>query len=155
MLSQDECNPEDPKTAFAWMFAAGIPDPRSAKEDPQRRFPNQPLIPPQCFEAVSEMLWDFGCRPHADLQTKWIKAGTGPTRNFEVWDVVTEKPIDISKDATGFLVDQFPDKAAEVAAAFRTPEDHKKALEEFGGALQANLAALEAARKRLDEAKGV
>lgn len=153
MLTQDECDPEKPTEFAAWAFAGGVPDPRDSGTD--KKFPNQPLIPPQCFGVLSQMLWDFGFRHHPEEQTRWIKAGTGPTRNFEVWDTVTEKPIDISKDATGFLTDQFPDKAAEVAAAFRTPEDHAKALEKFGSAFNANLAALEAARKRMEDNKGV
>lgn len=151
MLSQDDCNPDDPRTAFAWMFAGGIPDPRETGTE--KRFHNQPLIPPQCFAAVSQMLWDFGCRFHPDLQTKWIKAGNGPLKNFEVWDTVTERPVDISGDAAAMLADIAPDVAAEIDAAAQSPEKHAEALKKFEKQFQSSLARLEAARQRM-EGKG-
>lgn len=141
--TQAESNMDDPLEAFAWMFSAGIPDMRGGGG----KFPNQPLVPPQCWPAVSQMLWDFGCRFHADKQTKWIKPAEGPLSNFTLGQLA-DSPEEMVAGAAAMAVDQFPEIAAEVAAV--QPGDHEKALKEFEGRLLDSVSRLQAARQRLE-----
>lgn len=115
--TQAESNLEDPKEMFAWMFAAGVPDPRGEK------YPNQPMIPGPCMEALSQMLYDFGGRFDPEKQTKWLKRPAGPDMNFRTWETT-----DILPDAAEMLADIAPEKAAAIAQV--TPETHQAALAE-------------------------
>jgi hypothetical protein len=117
-----------------------VPDPRS-KNFPGR-FPNQPLINPNCFGALSELLWDLGFRHHEDLQTKWVKPLSGPASNFSVWDITDVKP-----HAAEMLVDQFPEVAKKLEKV--TPENHQEALREQSAALKESLKRLESAQERM------
>lgn len=142
--TQAESNMDDPQEAFAWMFAAGIPDSRGGGG----KFPNQPLVPPPCWPALSKMLWDFGCRFHADEQTKWIEQAGGPLTNFSVGRLSDSRPEEVVAGVAAMAVDQFPEVAAEVAAV--QPGDHEKALKEFEGRLLDSVSRLGAARERLE-----
>lgn len=164
LLTQDQCDPTNPEQAFAWMFAAGVPDPRNATQ-PGKNFRNQPLIPPQCFGALSKMLWDFGARPDATKQAAWIVPASGAARNFSTWTVTDTKPVvtaapaspaavvspeaaaaDLKTAAAAVVVDQFPQVAANLAKV--TPATHKQALAAQTNALLSNLSRLQAAREQ-------
>ncbi|WP_124712912.1 phage gene 29 protein family protein [Mycolicibacterium nivoides] len=142
MLSQNDCDMENPEQFAAWAFAAGVPDPRG------ERYPNQPLIPAKCFGGLSQMLWDFGFRWHEDKQTKWVSPRTGPTRNFEAWGTTDIKPEDILDDVAQMAVEEFPQIAAKVAAV--TPEKHQEALEEATKDLLSKIERLNEARSRME-----
>lgn len=142
--TQAESNLDDPQEVFAWMFSAGVPDPRDKGEGKYR---NQPIIPPQCWPALSQMLWDFGCRFHADKQTKWIKPPTGPLRNFSIGEL-TSDPDELVAQAAAMAADQFPEIAAEIAQV--QPGDHEQALKEFEGRLLDSVSRLREARARMD-----
>lgn len=104
---QSESNMESPREFAAWAFAAGVPDPRNGGY--------QTLIPAPCFSVISEMLWDFGFRHHADLQTKWVPGYGGPDRNLLALGLTDSSPEDLVAAATEMVVDQFPDVAARLA----------------------------------------
>lgn len=140
---QAECDPDKPREAFAWMFAAGVPDPRGGGD----RYPNQPLIPPQCFEALSEMLWKMGARFHPELQELWVKPGDGLLGNFQANGVTDIQPEDIEADAVEMLAEQFPDVAERVAQV--TPDTHAEVLREQSAALMDSLARLRAASRKM------
>lgn len=142
--TQAESDMSNPQEVFAWMFAAGVPDPRDKGEGKYR---NQPLIPPQCYGALSQMLWDFGCRFVPEAQTKWIKAADGPLKNFSVGEL-TDKPDELLQHAAAVVAEQFPEVAAEVAAV--QPGDHAKALKEFEGRILDSVSRLREARARMD-----
>lgn len=156
--TQAESNLDDPKEMFAWMFAAGVPDPRSAAQG--KNFPNQPLIPPMCFGALSEMLYEMGARFVPEEQKLWVDKPEGPTRNFSVAKTTDEKPAepvpvnpDASTDelhaaAAEMVADQFPEVAARVASV--TPETHKEALAEQTAKLLDSLDRLKAAKAQMD-----
>ncbi|AGT12628.1 minor tail protein [Mycobacterium phage Whirlwind] len=142
--TQAESNLDDPKEMFAWMFAAGVPDPR----DTDGKFPNQPLIPPMCFPALSEMLYKMGARFHPELQTMWVKPGVGPERNFQANGTTDIKPEDIEGDVAEMLADQFPEIAQKIREV--TPATHQAALEQTSKELLANLAELKKARAQME-----
>lgn len=142
MLSQNDCDMENPEQFAAWAFAAGVPDPRG------EQYPHQPLIPAKCFAGLSKMLWDFGFRWHEDKQTKWVAPRSGPTRNFEAWGATDIKPEDIMGDVAQMAVEQFPEVAAKVAAV--TPENHQEALEEATKDLLSKIERLNEARARME-----
>lgn len=158
MLTQEQCDPTIPEQAFAWMFAAGVPDSR-ADAQPGKVFRNQPCIPAACFGALSKLLWEFGCRPNPELQTKWVVPAKGPTSNFSVWETTDTAPAGVDAPADGveasaqsnaaaMLAEQFPELAGKIAAV--TPETHQVALEEQTQALLDSLARLQAAQSTLD-----
>lgn len=125
--TQAESNLDDPQEMFAWIFAAGIPDARGEK------YPHQPMIPGPNMPAVSQMLYDFGCRFHPELQEKWVKpAMLGIDRNFQAWGVT-----DVMPNAAEMLADIAPDKAMAVANV--TPETHAAALQEVTAKMLENL----------------
>lgn len=66
-----------------------------------------PLIGPQLTEGVSQMLWDFGFRHHADKQTKWIKGTAGLGM---IADIVDETPETTAVEDlfTNFLSEENP-----------------------------------------------
>lgn len=144
--TQSESNMEDPAEVFAWMFTAGVPDPRDGGEG---KFRNQPLIPPACFSALSKMLWDFGCRFHPDLQTKWIKPSDGAFRNFEVWETVGVKPPEVMPQVAAMAADQYPEMAAAIADM--DPADHEAALREVEDKLLSGLSRLMKAREQMEK----
>lgn len=155
MLTQDQCDPTNPEQVFAWMFAAGVPDPRNATQ-PGKNYRNQPLIPVQCFGELSKMLVEFGATFDPSKQTKWITPGTGAARNFSLWSITDTKPAapaeapvgDLKAAAAAVVVEQFPEVAARVGAV--TPATHKQALAEQADALMASLAKLKAAQDRVE-----
>lgn len=104
---QSQSNMDDPREFAAWAFAAGVPDPRGHGY--------QTLIPAPCFPVISEMLWNFGFRHHADLQTKWVPEYFGPDRNMVALGLTDSDPKDVVAAATEMVVDQFPDVAARLA----------------------------------------
>ncbi|OYN81883.1 phage gene 29 protein family protein [Mycolicibacterium sphagni] len=141
--TQAECDLDDPREMFAWMFAAGVPDERSSG-----KFPNQPLIPPMCYGALSEMLYKMGARFHPEEQQLWVEAGSGPHSNFQVAKTTDVKPEEIAPNVAEMVSDQYPDLAKRLADV--TPETHKEALAEISTKLLANLDQLRAARARLE-----
>lgn len=134
---------DDPKEMFAWMFAAGVPDPRG-----NGKFPNQPLIPPGCYPALSEMLYKMGARFHPELQELWVETPAGPMRNFQVAGTTDVKPEDIAPDVAAMVAEQFPDVAAKLVGV--TPENHQQALADQTEKLLASLDRLKAARAQLE-----
>jgi hypothetical protein len=102
------------------------------------KFPNQPLISPNCFSVLSEQMWELGFRHHPELQTKWIKPISGATRNFTTWDVT-----DIMPTAVEMLVEQFPEKAKTLAGV--TQENHKQMVKEQEALVLNSLEKLQAA----------
>lgn len=145
-ISQAQANLDDPKQMFAWMFAAGIPDARGEK------WPNQPMVPAVCFPALSQMLYDFGCRFDPTKQTKWVGSASGPDRNFQAWGTTTIKPSDIVPDAAAMLAEIAPEEAAAIAKM--TPEKHQEALAKSTAAMLASLETLRAATETMNNAKG-
>lgn len=125
------------------MFAAGVPDPRG-----DGKFPNQPLIPPMCYEALSEMLYKMGARFHPDKQELWVKPASGPTGNFCAAGTTDVKPEELAPFVAEMVADQFADVAADVAAV--TPETHDEAVKEYGEKLLSNIEKLMAARKQME-----
>lgn len=146
--SQEDSDLDKPEEMFAWMFAAGVPDPRAGGD----KFPNQPLIPPQCWPAFSAMLYKMGARFHPDLQEMWVKPGGGLLSNFQANGVTDIRPSDIEGDAAGMLAEQFPDVAARVAQV--TPDTHAEALREQSDALMDSLERLRAARAAIEDRQG-
>ena len=140
--SQAESNLDDPKEMFAWMFAAGVPDPRG------EQFHNQPLIPPMCYGALSEMLYNMGARFVPEEQKVWLETPKGPTRNFSVAATTDIKPEDIKQDLAEFAADQFPEIAARVAAV--SPENIDEAGREATAKLLDSLERLRQARESLE-----
>lgn len=102
------------------------------------KFPNQPLISPNCFSVLSEQMWELGFRHHPELQTRWIKPVSGAARNFTTWDLV-----DIMPTAVEMLVEEFPEKAKTLAMV--TPENHKQMVKEQEALVMDKLQALQAA----------
>jgi hypothetical protein len=84
-----------------------------------------PLITPQLVEGVSEMLWDFGFRWHADLQTKWIIGSAGLGMVAQLSDK-TPAEDDFEQSAEEFLTATNPEVLAAVKNA--SPEDRKQML---------------------------
>ena len=143
---QAESNMDDPQEFAAWAFSAGVPDPRG------EQFGHQPLIPAPCFPAVSQMLWDFGFRHHADLQTKWVPDYMGPDRNHVALGVTETNPEDVMQQAAEMLIDQFPDVAARVSSM--TPENRDEVLRAQAEELLASMNLLQAATARLGNVGG-
>ena len=142
MLSQKDADMNDPEQFCAWAFAAGVPDPRGDKYQPQ------PLVPAKCTPGLSRMLWNLGFRHHPELQTEWVNPASGPTRNFEAWGTTKINPEDILGDVAAFAADQFPDVAERVSKV--TPETHKQALAEQAEQLLSSVARLQEAQERLN-----
>lgn len=106
------------------------------------KFPNQPLINPNCFGVLSEQMWELGFRHHPELQTRWIKPVTGPTRNFTTWDLV-----DVMPTAVEMLVEEFPEKAKSLAQV--TPENYKQMAKEQEAIVMGKLEELQAALAKM------
>lgn len=128
---QSESNMDDPAEFAAWAFAAGIPDPRG------EAFGHQPLIPAPCFGAVSKMLWDFGFRHHAELQTAWVPDYAGPDRNLVALGVTATSPEELLEQATEMLVSEFPDVAQRISEM--TPENKDALMAEQAARLRESL----------------
>jgi hypothetical protein len=133
---------DDPQEFAAWAFAAGVPDPRG------EQFGHQPLIPAPCFPAVSQMLWDFGFRHHADLQTQWVPDYLGPDRNHVALGVTADDPRAMMEHVAEMLVDQFPEVAERVASM--TPENRDEVIRAQAQELLASVDRLQAATAALD-----
>ena len=134
---QSECDLDDPEEMFAWMFTAGIPDPRVQEG---RKYPHQPLVPPSCFGALSKMLYAMGARFHPELQKAWVKERSGPISNFEAWGTQDIEPL-----AAELLAEQYPERAQRIASL--TPDQAKREITETSARLIANLEQLRAARE--------
>ena len=143
---QHESDMENPAEFAAWAFAAGVPDPRGD------RFGNQPLIPAPCFPALSQMLWDFGFRHHADLQTKWVPEYPGPDRNLLALGVTDKEPEKLTALAAEMLIDQFPAVAEKLSKV--TPENRDQFIQEQAGEWLSAMARLKAATERLRRGDG-
>lgn len=122
-----------PEEMFAWIFSAGVPDPRG------EQYPFQPMIPAPCFAAFSKLLYDFGCRFHPELQTLWVKPASGPLAVLKARGVAG-----IEQDVAAMLVDQFPEKAAELLTV--TPENRSEALKKQAQELLDSIERLKAAQ---------
>jgi hypothetical protein len=140
---QADSNMSDPQEFSAWAFAAGVPDPRG------EQFGHQPLIPAPCFPAVSQMLWDFGFRHDASLQTKWVPDYVGPDRNHIALGVSENNPAEAMQLAAEMLVDQYPDIADKISEI--TPENRDAVMREQAEELMASIAKLQAATAVLNE----
>ncbi|MFM8798901.1 MAG: hypothetical protein ACKODT_08085 [Fluviibacter sp.] len=106
---QRDCDPNNPAQHAAWCWAAGIPDPSPVRPVPI------PLIGPMLVESVSRLLWDFGFRWHADLQTKWIEGSAGLGTVAKLSD---DKPAESGEDlmtaAWDFLMENNPELLASI-----------------------------------------
>lgn len=138
---QLQSNMDDPQEFAAWAFAAGVPDPRGDS------FGYQPLIPAPCFSGVSQMLWDFGFRHHADLQTKWVPEYLGPDRNQIALGVTASSPDEVIKQAAEMLVDQFPDVAQRISGM--TPENQDEVIKAQAEQLLSSMERLRAATAKM------
>lgn len=145
--TQAECDPNKPDEAFAWMFAAGVPDPRLSG-----KYPNQPLISPACWPAFSEMLWKMGARFHPELQELWVEPSEGPMGNFTVCGTTTVKPEEIEGHVAEMVVDQFPEIAQQISRV--TPDTHSEALQAQASKLMSSLERLRAASRKFERAEG-
>lgn len=68
--TRENCDPENPREAFLWMFAA-LPYVKGA-----------PLIMPiSYYEDVSQRLWDLGARPTEEPTLEWV----APTATEPNW----------------------------------------------------------------------
>lgn len=74
-------DPDHPK-GMAWVFGAGMVDPRPGDR------PNQPMALTQSWEPTSELWWDLGLRYHPELAKKWLVGGG----QFTVGNIVTKAP---------------------------------------------------------------
>lgn len=148
--TQAESNLDDPKEMFAWMFAAGVPDPRSEAQG--RAYPNQPLIPPNCYGALSDMLWKMGARFHPDLQTLWVEKPSGPAGNYSVGKLLDAKPEDVLPLAAEMLADQFPDLAQKLVEV--TPGSANEVEAETTNRLLESLEKLRVAKAAMEKAGG-
>lgn len=142
--TQADSNSDDPEEMFAWMFAAGIPDPRQQEG---RIYPHQPLVPPNCFPALSRMLYDMGARFHPELQTKWVNPRSGPARNFEAWGLTDIEPI-----AAEMLAQEFPEQARRLASL--SPERAKTEVKDTAARLMKNLEEMRALQDQLKDTLG-
>ena len=145
---QVESNMDDPREFAAWAFAAGIPDPRAGAAS------FQTLIPAPCFPALSQMLWDFGFRHHAELQTKWVTDYPGCDRNFVALGLTDEQPSkdDVVRKATEMVVDQFPAVADRLRQM--NPENRDEIVREQAEALLKSMEKLRAATATFDKSLG-
>lgn len=136
---QRDCPRDDPKKFAAWAWAAGIPDPGVNRPEPI------PLISPPLVEGVSKMLWDFGFRHHAELQTQWIEGAAGLGT---IAQIVDKEPQDHPMDALAerFLADEDPRLLEAIRKA--PPEEKAKLLAE----LEKNLKGVQAMIEKLKEA---
>ena len=138
---QGQSDMDDPQEFAAWAFASGVPDPRGES------FGFQPLIPAPCFAGVSQMLWDFGFRHHADLQTKWVPDYAGPNRNQIALGVTSTSPEEVLQQAAEMLVDQFPDVAERLSGM--TPENKDVVIQRQAEQLLSSMDRLRAATAKL------
>lgn len=145
--TQAESNLDDPQEMFAWMFAAGVPDPRNGVQG--RNYGNQPLIPPKCYGALSQMLYDMGARFHPELQKVWVGAKSGPDSNFVALGTVDVKPEEVMGTIAAMTADQYPEMAAKIAAV--TPETQKQVGDEVTQKLLDNLARLRELSEQVKE----
>jgi hypothetical protein len=134
---QKNCDPNKKKEMAAWVWAAGVPDPRDIADV------RIPLVLPQLCEGISEMLWDFGFRHHPDLQKRWID-GVGAVG--VVAAIVKEPPQGdfLETAGPGFLLDNNPELAEMIKNA--SPEDKAKLLED----LEKNFRELQALMKMIE-----
>lgn len=139
LKTQAECDLTKPEEMFAWCFAAGVPDPRGEK------YGYVPMISANCFGVLSKMLYDMGARFHPDEQKLWVQPGFGPAQNFAAWGAT-----DVLPNAAAMLVEEFPDKAAELAKV--TPETHRAALEDAAKKMVDSIQRLQAAKAAAEAA---
>lgn len=140
---QFDSNMDDPKEFAAWAFAAGVPDPR------YKGLTFQTLIPAPCFPAISQMLWDFGFRHHAELQTKWVPEYSGGDRNLVALGVTDVNPSNVVELAAEMVADQFPDVAERISQM--NSENRDEVIREQAAALLSSVSRLKAATSGLDK----
>lgn len=128
---QSDSDMENPKEFAAWAFAAGIPDPR------YNGTTFQTLVPPACYPAISEMLWNFGFRHHPELQQQWVNDYAGGDRNFLALGVTDVRPEDLVEQAAEMLVDQFPEVAERISQV--NPENRDEIVREQAQQLLASV----------------
>ena len=82
-------------------------------------------------EGLSELLWDFGFRHHAELQTKWIEgvAGLGSIANL----VDSPPKDDFVNSAEEFLADTKPELLDAIRNA--NPQEREALLKKLEGSL--------------------
>lgn len=142
---QSESNMDDPKEFAAWAFAAGVPDSR------YKGLTFQTLIPAPCFPQISQMLWDFGFRHHADLQTKWVPEYSGADRNLMALGVTDVNPENAVELAAEMVADQFPEVAERINRISQmNPVDRDAVIREQAQELLASVSKLKAATSNLD-----
>jgi hypothetical protein len=98
------------------------------------------------------MLWDFGFRHHADLQTKWVPEYPGPDRNLLALGVTDKEPEKLTALAAEMLIDQFPAVAEKLSKV--TPENRDQFIQEQAGELLSAMERLKAATERLRRGDG-
>lgn len=140
---QSESDMDDPKEFAAWAFAAGVPDPR------YKSLTFQAIIPAPCCTTLSQLLWDFGFRHHAELQTKWVPDYRGADRNLLPLGTTDVNPDNVMDLAAEMVVDQFPDVAERLRQM--NPENRDEMIREQAEALLNSVAKLKDATSNLGE----
>lgn len=85
-------NPDDP-AGMAWIFSAGMVDPRAGKTLTHDRMP---MLLIQGWAAQSKFYWDLGLRYHPELAIKHLRGGG----QFQVADIVDGPPPEPEKEMT-------------------------------------------------------
>lgn len=129
VLGVHEPDPNHPE-GMAWVFAAGICDPRPGGY-PKKVHPNQQWALKQSWEPTSRMFWDLGLRYHPELATKWIEGG-GQFALGNIVDKPPEEP-DMKDLIDEFSEDQFAAMKAEIDRVMDTgtPWQKKRLMQRF------------------------
>ena len=131
-----EPDPNHPE-GMAWVFAAGVCDPRPGGY-PKKAHPNQQWAIKQSWEPTSRMFWDLGLRWHPELATKWLKGGG----QFQLAEIVDKPPNEPSLQelVEEFAEDQFQQMKDEIDRILKngTPYQKKRLRERFRASMQMN-----------------
>jgi hypothetical protein len=122
VLGVHEPDPNHPD-GMAWIFAAGICDPRPGGY-PKKVYPNQQWALKQSWEPTSRMFWDLGLRWHPELATKWLEGGG----QFALANIVDKPPIEPTMEelVEEFSEDQFSAMKAEIDRIMNEGTDLQK-----------------------------
>ena len=82
--TQDKADMFNERQFAAWVFAVGTPDSRPGHETDFQ----PPLLPAQCWQAMSVVLWKLGFRHIPAKQTHWVIPGN----NWVPGRLVDKKP---------------------------------------------------------------
>lgn len=115
-------DPNHPE-GMAWIFAAGVCDPRPGGY-PKKIHPNQQWAIKQSWEPTSRMFWDLGLRYHPELATKWLSGG-GQFQLAEIVDKPPEEPS-LQELVEEFAEDQFSEMKAEIDRILKTGTEYQK-----------------------------